>query len=283
MIKSIKAWVKRTPVAFAVYRKVGWHLHVARDQFVTRYWKRTRNVKTPFGFTLISGVHPAYHQMRLGIFEPEETTAILKQLNRSDVFVDVGANLGYYTLIACKQGKTTVAVEPQLHNLTCLYANLLANDFDNSVEIFPLALAETPGILTLYGASGPSASLVKDWAGYSSKFGQLVATSTLDNILGGRFDGRRLLIKIDVEGAEFGVLKGATTTLARQPKPAWLVEICLNEYHPTGNQDFVETFEIFWSHGYSSYLPNGTEVTRADIAKWVHAGRTDGNFNYVFE
>jgi FkbM family methyltransferase len=281
-MKAIKNWVKRTPAAMAIYRPISWRIHVIKDQWATRYWNRTHEVTTPFGFKLRAGAHPAYEQMRLGVFEREETAAILNELQTSDVFVDVGANLGYYTLMARQQGKPVVAFEPQAQNLHCLYSNLIANDWQDGVEVFPLALAETPGILTLYGASGPSASLVKGWAGYSSRFQQSVAVSTLDHILGGRFAGCRLLIKIDVEGAEYGVLRGAVATLSRMPRPAWLVEICLNEYHPSGNPDFRAIFDIFCDHGYLASTPEGVEVTADDVAKWAAAGTTGGGFNYLF-
>lgn len=76
----------------------------------------------------------------------------------------------------------------------------------------------------------------------------------MDNVLAGRFSGERLLLKIDVEGAEYAVLKGAIATLARTPKPAWLLEICLQEFHPGGaNPDFREIFDPFHSHGYVAY------------------------------
>ena len=84
----------------------------------------------------------------------------------------------------------------------------MANGWQNNAEVFPLALGEKPELLTLYGASGPSASLVKNWAGYSSHFKKVVPVSTLDNILAGRFLGQRLFIKMDVEGTEYQVLKG---------------------------------------------------------------------------
>jgi FkbM family methyltransferase len=281
-MKPLKDWVKRTPGVMAIYRPIRWRIHLIMEWWTTRYWTRTHEVTTRFGFKLISGVHPAYEQMRLGIFEQEETVAILKELQTSDVFVDVGANLGYYTLMACQQGKPVVAFEPQAQNLRCLYSNLIANDWQNVVEVFPLALAATPGILTLYGASGPSASLVKDWAGYSSRFQQPVAVSTLDHILGGRFADRRLLIKIDVEGAEYGVLRGAVATLSRMPRPAWLVEICLKEYHPSGNLDFQAIFDIFWNQGYTASTPGGVEISQDAVTRWTTLGAADGGFNYLF-
>ena len=66
--------------------------------------------------------------------------------------------------------------------------------------MFPVALSDAPGVLTLYGASGPSASLIPNWAGYSARTQTMVPVSTLDRVLAGRFGGRRLFVKMDVEG-----------------------------------------------------------------------------------
>lgn len=281
-MKAIRNWVKTTPHLLRLYRASAWRWHVLRDEWSTRLWRHSREVTTPLGFKLTAGVHPAYRQMQAGSFEPGETAAITSALKRCDLFVDIGANLGYYTLIARQHAKPVIAFEPQPQNLQCLYRNLIANGWQNGVEVFPVALAAVPGLLTLYGASGPSASLVKDWAGYSSNFQQIVPVTTLDHVLAGRFAGQRLLVKIDVEGAEYGVLNGAMATLARDPKPEWLIEICLHEFHPGGNPDFMTIFELFWNNGYSASTPEGLEVTRNDVAEWIAMGRTNGGFNYIF-
>lgn len=241
---------------------------------------------TPLGFKLVSGFHPAYRLMREGQFEVEEVGIIKKLLPHVDVFVDVGANLGYYTCLASQNEKHVIAFEPQQQNLKCLMQNLVANGYQELVEIFPLALGEKPGLLTLYGASGPSASLVKGWAGYSPRFRQLIPVSTLDNILGSRFLNQQLIVKIDVEGAEYQVLQGGRGTLTREKRPVWLLEICLNEFHPGGtNPDFSEIFNLFWRNDYLCYT--ATEPPRLvepyDIADWLRNGVSKyATFNYVF-
>jgi FkbM family methyltransferase len=263
-----------------------WRYHIAHDWWGTKVWTRRTETLTPLGFTLASGFHSAYADMRQGTFEPHETAIIARQLRDADVFVDVGANLGYYTLIALKAGKRVVAVEPQPLNLSALYRNLVVNGWTDRAEVFPVALADKPGLLTLYGASGPSASLVAGWAGYSSRHRQTVAVSTLDTLLGERFAGERLLIKVDVEGAELGVLKGALATVAREPKPSWLLEVCLQEYHPSGrNPDFAAIFDLFFDHGYRAFaaIEPLRAVSREDILRWVESGSADaGTFNYLF-
>lgn len=256
------------------------------DWWGTKVWTKTSEVVTPLGFKLTTGLHPAYALMRSGKFEVDETVIIVRLLPRVDVFVDIGANLGYYTCLALQSGKPVVAFEPQQQNLQCLFQNLRANGWEDRVEVFPLALSERSGLLTLYGASGPSASLIKNWAGYSARFTKTVPVSTLDNVVAGRYYGQRLLIKIDVEGAEYHVLKGAVATLARAPKPVWLLEICLEEFHPEGsNPDFQQIFQLFWEHGYQAYTAAATPklVSPAEVAEWVAKGHAaSGTFNYIF-
>jgi FkbM family methyltransferase len=285
-MQSIRDFLKRSERLVALVKAVRWKTHLLKDWWGTRIWTRTSEVMTPLGFKLTSGFHPAYALMRTGQFEVQETAIISKVLRCTDLFVDIGANLGYYTCLARKLGKQVIAFEPQHQNLQCLFQNLIANGWQDDTEIFPLALSDKPGLLTLYGASGPSASLVKDWAGYSSRYQKIVPVSTLDNILKGRLLGKRLLIKMDVEGAEATVLAGASETLARQIKPIWLLEVSLNEFYPNGtNPAFLTIFELFWSHGYKSYTATQPPkpVVADDVKRWVRNNRSDSDtFNYLF-
>lgn len=289
-MKLLPAWLKtalkRSTMIVALTRSVSWKLHLFKDWWGTKVWRSTSEVMTPLGFKLVSGFHPAYKLMREGRFEIEETSVINAVLDRVDVFVDVGANLGYYTCLASQHGKHVVAFEPQSQNLRCLMQNLVVNSYQDQVEVFPLALSERPGLLTLYGASGPSASLIKGWAGYSSIYSQRVPVSTLDIILGQRFENDQIFIKIDVEGAEYQVLRGAQAIINRAKRPIWLLEICLQEFHPSGaNPDFINIFNMFWSAGYEVYTATDPprHVTRENVSKWLNNGTSEyQTFNYVF-
>ena len=277
---------KQSKAIAGLYGNVSWKIHLFKDWWGTRVWKRTTEVVTPSGLKLITGFHPAYQLMREGKFEVEETALITRLLGQIDVFVDIGANLGYYTCLALQHGKQVVAVEPQQQNLQCLYQNIMVNGYEEQAEVFPLALSAKPGLLTLFGASGPSASLIKGWAGYSSTHKQTVPASTLDNILGVRFAGMQLFIKVDVEGAEYQVLEGARATMARTRKPIWLLEIFFQRFHPSGaNPDFHRIFELFWENGYHAYT--ATEfprlVTPQEISNQSHNKSSDhSTFNYLF-
>jgi methyltransferase, FkbM family len=279
--KSLR-WLKKVPLL----SRIDWQMYLLRDMWSTLVWTRTKETQVPLGFKLVTKAHPAYELMRKGTFEPEETRILSAVFETVDVFIDVGANVGYYCCLALQKNKAVVAFEPQLQNLACLYQNLTSNGWQDKAEVFPLALSTSPGLLSLFGASGPSASLVKHWAGYSSRFSQLVPTNTLDNVLSGRFADKRLVIKIDVEGAEFQVLEGALATIARRPKPIWLIEVCFREYHPAGvNPDYLKIFQLFWASGYRCHAADDhcSPVLPGDVERWLSTGVRELNtFNYVF-
>jgi len=268
MLESLKPYVDKVPLVSGIYRGV-------RDEVRSL---RLRPIQTKLGFKFAGDI-----RMQKGSFEPEEVAFISKQLVNMDVFVDVGANIGYYTCIARAAGKHVIAIEPLDHNLKCLYRNLEANAWAD-VEVFPLGVSSEPGLVNLYGG-GTGASLIGGWAGGSATFRRTIPVSTLDIVLGERFAGRKLLVKVDVEGGEQQVLAGAIRTLSTSPAPLWLLEICLTEHHPGGlNALFAETFATFRAHGYTAWTVGfEREVLATDVARWVkQRGRDFGSHNFVF-
>lgn len=270
LMARLRPLVERYPFLALCYRSI-------RDAWI---FQQHLPQASPHGFRFMGN-----RNMRDGTFEPEETAIIKQELKKSDVFVDVGANIGYYTCLSRSLGIYTVAIEPLPENLCYLYANLQENDWLD-VEVWPLGVGNKPNLTTLYGG-GTGASLVKEWAGNSQLYGRAIPISTLDIILGDRFVGKRLLIKVDVEGAEFAGLQGAAKTLARTPFPIWVMEICLTEHFPTGiNPHFEEIFWIFWENGYTARSVGGDRavITPEMINRWVRNRERDfGSVNYIFE
>ena len=285
MIKSIVKYLGLYPSISKIQSKIMWKKYIFSDLINTYVFKSKIKACTPFGFTLISRNYIANRMMLHGTFEPDEVDIIRDHQRTSDVFIDVGANIGFYSCLARSLGKYVVAVEPQPQNLECLYDNLSNNSWSNT-EVFPIGLSNSPGLLTLYGASGPSASLVKGWAGYPECFKRVIPVNTLDNILSDRFEGKKLFIKIDVEGAEYDVLRGAEHTLKMSPQPTWFIEVCLNEFHPGKlNPNYEAIFEMFWKRGYEVRQANKESrlISPADIKKWLSDKHSTLNgFNYLF-
>lgn len=238
-VQFVKPIIERFPKLAMTYR-------IVRDS-----WQVYEEPKeTPMGFKLVGN-----NSMQNGTFEPEETKIVKKIISDVDVVINVGANIGYYCCIALEQQKYVVAFEPIIQNLRHLLRNIKANNWESGIEVYPIALSNKVGVIEIYGG-GTGASLVKGWANTSEKYVSLVPSSTLDNILSSRFQGKRCFVLVDIEGAEQLMLKGASCFINREPKPIWLIEICISEHQPKGvniNPNLLSTFQLFWSRGYEAW------------------------------
>lgn len=158
-------------------------------------------------------------------FEHERgTIKVAADLLRStDVFFDIGANTGVFSLLAkgINPAIKVVSAEPSRANLELLMANVGLNAFDIKVE--DAAVTSVDGQAVLHDMPGVSysASLEGDWR--EGTVERTVRATTLDSIAARHGCAGRLLIKIDVEGHEAEVLKGAPCVIAS--KPTFLIEI----------------------------------------------------------
>lgn len=216
--------------------------------------------------------------------ESGELPLFVSLLERTDVFVDVGANCGLFTLMALKAGIKTVSIEPNLENIEILLFNLRDYKFTD-VEVFPVAVSCQPEILPLFGG-GEGASLLKNWGGMTNTYSRLVPVNSLDNLLAGRFSRERLLIKLDVEGQEFHVLQGAVKLMERNSDSMWIIEHGLTEnFAGKSNPHFIELFEMFWNRGYSCFTADDQKrpIHSDDVVRWMDSGKRDfGYLNYLF-
>jgi FkbM family methyltransferase len=243
---------------------LGQAYRLLRDAISFRHFVRTK-----YGFCITGNSRIAQKD-----WDIEDITSFLEVIDTHDVVLDLGANIGFYTCLAASYGKYVVAVEPSPRNLKILYRNLLENRFNN-VEVFPIALAQQCGLQKIYGF-GDMASLIPGWAHARKSQFTLVPAITLDAIAAGRFQNKKLLVKMDVEGYELEVLRGATEILDARIKPTWMIEIGLsNDFIPGGiNKNFAATFDVFWKRGYQCRMVHSSRmlVKQDDIKRWVDNG-----------
>jgi len=123
--------------------------------------------------------------------------------------VDIGAQVGSYTLKAASRGASVIAVEPFSESFGLLSLNVSENRLP--VRAVNAALSDTEGEAELYlgGESSGSNSLV-----FARGESQTVRVTTLDSLLAAAGVAGADLLKIDTEGSEFKILKGAEKTLA---------------------------------------------------------------------
>jgi FkbM family methyltransferase len=157
-------------------------------------------------------------------YEPE--LAYLERiLSRGKTFIDVGAAFGIYTLVASKLvGRTgrVIALEPTALSFEVLRQNIALNNLTN-VLAFPVAMSLNRGRACLYlGPEPGSNSLGKDCS--LKQATEEICTESLDNMVLQTSVGRVDAIKIDVEGAEELVLRGAEKTLTSM-RPVVIFEV----------------------------------------------------------
>ena len=135
--------------------------------------------------------------LKSGVWEPRTTEYVEKHLKTGQTFVDVGANVGYYSVLATKLGAKVLAFEPSANNRKFLEKNC-------DVQVFSQALSNENGSAILYTDTTPG-----QYSLMGSGKGEAVETV--------RFDDLNLpvpdMIKIDVEGAERQVLEGMPSVL----------------------------------------------------------------------
>jgi FkbM family methyltransferase len=153
-------------------------------------------------------------------YEHETTLLLMENLQGGNFFVDVGANNGYYSLLASslvgREGRV-FSFEPNPSSFRRLLNNLSYNKVTN-VTPFNLALSDAQEVVPLYlnRFEDGQSSMVR-----SAKTSVPVPTIRLDDVVSGRLPD---LVKIDVEGAELKVLAGMANTLSSQKSLRCIVE-----------------------------------------------------------
>jgi FkbM family methyltransferase len=222
--------------------------------------RKQKSIKTPWGFTLAGN-----KQMAMGTFEPEETQIVIDLLKEVDIFINIGANIGYYCCHALSMGKEVIAFEPIARNVHYLITNIKNNGWSNKAQIFPVALGEKIDILNIWGGD-TGASLIKGWASIPENYVTQVPINTIDNIIGDKIKGKKALILIDVEGAEYFVLNGAKNLLTNTPSPVWVIEISRTELQPNlKNPFFLETFKLFFNNNYSVFTADSNKINLSEF------------------
>jgi FkbM family methyltransferase len=153
-----------------------------------------------------------------GQIEVEQTASLVATLKEGDVFFDVGANVGYYSLLASRLVGATgrvIALEPSVRNVALLHRHVTMNGASN-IRVVPAACADRFSIATFSAGENFATGHISE----SDAAGAIVPTVTVDALT--QASAAPNVIKIDVEGAEVEVLRGASETLARSAPVIYL-------------------------------------------------------------
>ncbi|MHC4220673.1 MAG: FkbM family methyltransferase, partial [Planctomycetota bacterium] len=190
---------------------------------------------TEWGSRIVSRL-PDLIQMYIylfGIWEPDITTFIRARLAPGDTFIDVGANVGYHTLLAAKlvgESGRVAAIEASPAIFRSLQHNLDLNDDTGVVRAVNMAAADVPGTVQIHSGPVHNVGLTTTLESRGLAPEAEVAAAPLADLLEPVEIETSRLVKIDVEGAEDRVLAGMMSFIERCPanvefllelSPAW--------------------------------------------------------------
>ena len=176
---------------------------------------------------------------------------------RNDIIFDVGAHMGFFTVKNAKNVKRVLSFEPDPFNFGFLKNNIKQNALKN-VDCFNIGLGDKDECLYLKMAYGHGrSSISKEETGIS------VPVKTIDSLTD-ELMVAPTVIKIDTEGYEMPILKGAIRTMER-----YSPTLVIAAYHYPGEIDEVTNF--LRDRGYSGYIYSVPLVLQTEFEKYVYA------------
>ncbi len=206
-----------------------------------------------------------------GLHEFPDMAYLLHVLRAGDLFVDVGANVGSYTILACSvAGARGYAFEPVPETHARLVRNLRLNCLEEKVVYPNIAIGNVDGRLSFTADGDTVNHVLSDGEACASTV--TVDVTTLDAMLSNESPA---FIKIDVEGFEAQVLRGAPETLARTSLHSLIIEL-----NGEGNRYGLEEsliLDIMSYHGFTACSYDPFRRTLAELR-----GRKSGSGNTLF-
>jgi FkbM family methyltransferase len=208
-----------------------------------------RAIRRPLDFDIISNVKiRCYSDSRssssalyCGLYDFNEMNFLLRYLRPEDTFLDVGANIGIYTLLAasCITQGSIYSFEALPKNCERLRQNLALNKVEN-VNLHNIAVADREGSMLLNLAEGDSMPFLTDKANDRTIS---VQSNTLNNLLQD--------CNQNIEGAELIALRGAIPLLQKHSPPVWILEILdVSDSRPNNQVSLLKFLQEF---GYGIY------------------------------
>jgi len=207
---------------------------------------------------------PWIRTIALEAFERPKVSALEHFLRPGMTLVDVGANIGFFSLVAARLVGPTgrvLAVEPEPANCTRIERNVELNGYPN-VEIAQVALGDRNGEVTLHLATDHGHHSLLDRSPDRAGATIAVPLQTLDTLLATHNIGRVDVLKVDVEGLEVEVLRGAAETIRTNPEIVILMDV-----HESLGVSAADVCGLIESYGLATYEVRAP-YNRRTSARW---------------
>lgn len=197
-------------------RFLKWHIagRLAPGDIAVEWVNGTKFLARPWHFGFSANVY-------CGLLEFNDMSFLLHALRAEDLFVDIGANRGSYTVLAgAVVGANVIAVEPVPDTFENLTANVNLNDMTDRVECCNIGLGDSEGSLEF---TADASDCINHVVAEGETTGKTVTVPVrlLDDLVG---DRTPFLIKMDVEGYEWFVLQGGMNVLGNESLQAIIIE-----------------------------------------------------------
>lgn len=211
------------------------------------------NWAPPVRLVLRRGYHSLIAQAYFGYSEYAEMQFLMDALEPDDLFLDVGANMGAYALLAAGVCKAKViAVEPLPENVRVLNEQIAFNNLQAKITVLPIGLSDREGQLHFLSESSQNTFVIEEDHPEAHK-ASIIPVRQAEDILSScpRF------IKIDVEGHEAKILKG----LGKHLYDPRLEYIQCEMVHPEQNKEIFQMLEA------AGFVPRTYDVERRQLVE----------------
>jgi FkbM family methyltransferase len=175
-----------------------------------------------------------------------ETFLWRRLLAGDDIFVDVGAHIGFFSLIAAKYAGRVFAFEPSPRSYSYLQRNLALNPrLASHVQSFPLGLSDRTGVMRLYSSESQPDLASLQPISVTDALEEEVSVDSLDVVLADEYIS---FLKIDVEGGEMAVLRGADKHIATD-RPLVFLEL-FEPFQQRFGHSTTDIFDYFMNRNY---------------------------------
>lgn len=222
--------------------------------------------KSSFGFWYAGNIVDfgdlAYGILENGLVEKDDTELVVKILKKivpekdgDFIFYDVGANTGYYGILSAylfRNKIKTASFDPVSEHTDCLKESVKMNNLENNIKIFTKALGSSEQEVEVF-LSGTGTSLIRNFMSDKNAPARKIGQTSIDILISRNELSLPDFIKIDVEGFELNVLRGAEQAIKKN-QPVIFYETVY--YLPSSgyiNNQYEETVKLLRSWGYTLY------------------------------
>lgn len=212
------------------------------------------------------------------------TIAWLNNIPKNAVFLDIGANIGMYSLYAAVVKKAQVyAFEPESQNYSLLNKNIFTNNVSKRVRAFCGAISDKDGLDSLYlsnFALGSSCHSLGEEVGFDleprkSPFAQGAISFSIDTLVEKGLIPLPEFVKIDVDGFEHKVLEGARNTLSNEKVQSVIIELNPHLQEHIGAVNLLKELGFEYSQGQVNAAARSDGAFK-DVGEWIFYRKKEG-------